>query len=91
MASEILVNTGSGNGLLPDGTKPLSESMLTYHRWDPLALLQGNVYLNTQAINNHIVFEIYTFEITATSPGRLCVNSLLLGNLNENSDKSFSS
>ena len=23
-------NIGSGNGLLPDGTKPLTESMLTY-------------------------------------------------------------
>ena len=29
MALEILVNTGSGNGLLPDGTKPLPEPMLT--------------------------------------------------------------
>ena len=27
MASEILVNTGSGNALLPDGTKPISEPM----------------------------------------------------------------
>ena len=32
MALDILVNTGSGNGLLPDGTKPLPELMLTYHR-----------------------------------------------------------
>ena len=31
MALEILVNIGSGNGLLPDGTKPLPETMLTYH------------------------------------------------------------
>ena len=31
MALEILVNTGSGNGLLlPDGIKPLPEPMLTY-------------------------------------------------------------
>ena len=29
MALEILVNTGSGNGLLPDGTNPLPEPMLT--------------------------------------------------------------
>ena len=29
---EILVNTGSGNGLLPDGTKPLPEQMFTYHQ-----------------------------------------------------------
>ena len=26
----IWVNTGSGNDLLPDGTKPLTETMLTY-------------------------------------------------------------
>ena len=26
-----LVNIGLGNGLLPDGTKPLPEPMLTYH------------------------------------------------------------
>ena len=25
MATKVLVNTGSGNGLLPDGTKPLPE------------------------------------------------------------------
>ena len=31
MATEIWVNIGSGNGLLPDGTKPLPEPMLTYH------------------------------------------------------------
>ena len=30
MALEIFVNIGSGNGLLPDGTKPLTETMLTY-------------------------------------------------------------
>ena len=28
----IWVNIGSGNGLLPDGTKPLPEPMLTYHQ-----------------------------------------------------------
>ena len=32
MATEIWVNIGSGNGLLPDGTKPLPEPMLTYHQ-----------------------------------------------------------
>ena len=31
MATEIQVNIGSGNGLLPDGTKPLPEPMLTDH------------------------------------------------------------
>ena len=32
MAAENWVNIGSGNGLLPDGTKPLPEPMLTYHQ-----------------------------------------------------------
>ena len=32
MTKLIWVNIGSGNGLLPDGTKPLPEPMLT-HRW----------------------------------------------------------
>ena len=31
MALEILVNTGSGNGLLPDSIKPLPEPTLTFH------------------------------------------------------------
>ena len=30
MATEIWVNIGSGNGLVPDGTKPLPEPMLTF-------------------------------------------------------------
>ena len=28
MATEIWINFGSGNGLLPDGTKPLAEPMI---------------------------------------------------------------
>ena len=31
MTTEIWVNIGSGNGLFPDGTKPLPEPMLTDH------------------------------------------------------------
>ena len=30
--TEIRVNIGSGNGLLPDGTKPLPEPWLTYRQ-----------------------------------------------------------
>ena len=32
MVSQIWVNIGSGNGLVPDGAKPLPEPMLTSHR-----------------------------------------------------------
>ena len=38
MATYMWVNTGSGNGLLPDGTKPLHEPMLTNH-WQGLGLV----------------------------------------------------
>ena len=31
MATSTWVNTGWGNGLMPDGTKPLPEPVLTYH------------------------------------------------------------
>ena len=31
METQILVNIGSGNGFLPDGTKPLPEPMLNYN------------------------------------------------------------
>ena len=36
----IWVNIGSGNGLLPDGTKPLPEPMLTYHQSGLVAFTQ---------------------------------------------------
>ena len=35
MALDILVNTGSGNGLLPYSTKPLPEPMLNNHQLGP--------------------------------------------------------
>ena len=38
---QILVNIGSGNGLLPDGTKPLPEPMLTDHQWSPVTFIWG--------------------------------------------------
>ena len=49
MAVEICVNIGSGNGLLPDGTKPLPELVLTYHLQGPVVFIWGqfyNIYLN---------------------------------------------
>ena len=33
IATEIWVNIGLGNGLLPDSTKPLPKPMLTDHQW----------------------------------------------------------
>ena len=67
MASEILVNTGSGNGLMPDSNKPLPESMLTYHQQGPPAFTPGNGKLDTQDINPQVVFEIYTLPVPPQS------------------------
>ena len=39
MATQILVNIGSGKGLLPDGTKSLPEPMLTYHKYGPVPFI----------------------------------------------------
>ena len=39
MAREIWVDIGSGNGLLPDGTKPLPEPMLTSHQQGLVAFI----------------------------------------------------
>ena len=39
MATHIWVNIGSGNGLLPAGTKPLPEPMLSYHRSGPVIFI----------------------------------------------------
>ena len=39
MATQILVNIGLGNGLLPDGTKPLPELMLTYRKYGPMTFI----------------------------------------------------
>ena len=76
-----LVHAGSCDGLLPDGTKPLPDSMLTDHRRGPLAFIPCDVYLNIQNINPQIVFRFYTWEITVTSPMEqrfklLCVNQI---------------
>ena len=48
MATHILVNIGSGNGLLPDGTKPLPEPVST----DQWRLYKGNFTRDTPAINH---------------------------------------
>ena len=39
-----LVNIGSGNCLLPDGTKPLLKPMLTCHQWGPITFIWGQFH-----------------------------------------------
>ena len=41
MVTEIWVNIGQGNGLLPDDTKLLPEPLLTDHQWSPVTFIYG--------------------------------------------------
>ena len=55
MATEIWVNIGSGNSLLPDGTKPLHEPMLTNPQWSPVTFILGQFHkrrLNHQSLKS---------------------------------------
>ena len=55
MATEIWVNIGSGNGLLPDGTMPLPEPMLTDHLWSSVAFISVQFHktcLNHQSLKS---------------------------------------
>ena len=44
MATWILINIGWGNGLLPNGTKPLPGPILTYCQWGPVAVTFGQFH-----------------------------------------------
>ena len=65
----ISLNIGSGNGLLPDGTKPLPEPMLTNHQFSLVACTLGLFQGNTQDMYPWCEFQNNSFwDITATSP-----------------------
>ena len=55
MVLRILINIGSGNGLLPDSTKPLPEPLMTYCQCDPHSHCNWNQ-------NTKILFKENTFE-----------------------------
>ena len=64
-----IINIGSGNDLLTDGTKPLSEPMLTYHhRW--IAAFTWKQFCKKSSS----VFGDYTLLIITTSPRCQWVN-----------------
>ena len=66
-------------GLLPYGTKPWPDPVLSCYPQDKNRLLfqkvfqGGHIYASTQGVDSQVVFEICTFEITATSPREQCV------------------
>ena len=71
---QIRVNIRSGNGLLPDGTKPLPESMLTDHQWGLMEFDGGSFTETFPDITYNKVSENYTSENIAVSPRGQWVN-----------------
>ena len=70
MGTEILVNIGSGNGLLPDGTKPLPEPMLTDHQWCPVTFIFGKFHkrcLKHQSLRS--VWKLHVWKFHLNFPG----------------------
>ena len=75
MATEILVSIGSGNGLVPSGTNPLPEPMLTPIKavlWHPP---YSNSTIDVHEVNLQHVQGHYTIKIATTSLKRKYVNS----------------
>ena len=79
-----LVNIGSDNGLLPDGTKPLPEPMFTTPEWGHSP--EGNFTGNAQYIYIYIsliwIYKITNFKITGNSHLSV-VNELKLESIND--------
>ena len=65
---EIKVSIGSGNGLLPDGTKPLPEPMLTKYFHPTLYNVDLSKVFWKQSPKKWHVFGDYSFKITTISP-----------------------
>ena len=61
MATRSWVNIGSGNGLFPDGTKPLPEPMLTDHQWSPVTFIVGQFC--RRCLNHHSIKSVWKLHI----------------------------
>ena len=68
VVTQICINPGSGNGLLPDSTKPLPELMLCYHQYNFWHTHDSNSPCNSYDINLQDKFHHSIFEIIATFP-----------------------
>ena len=73
MATYICVNVGSCNDLLPDGMKPLPESMFTSYLWGCVAFTRKQFHGNAQ--DAILYYENYTMKISAASPREQWVNN----------------
>ena len=71
----MFVNIGSDNGLVPDGTKPLSGPILTYHQHEPLPIVPK--HLNAVEINHKMYLRLIFLKCQLLFP---VANGLILIN-----------
>ena len=69
MATKIWVNIGSGNDLLPDGTKSLPEPMLTDHQWSRVTFILGQFREMLQPSVTKILLKITYLKLHSHFPG----------------------
>ena len=69
MAISIWINIGSDYGVLPDGTKPLPEPILSFSNEVLRHSPDISFTVSAQAAFLYDDFENQTFKITATPPG----------------------
>ena len=74
MATEIWVNLDSGNGLLPDGTKPLPEPVMAYHQRWSVVFTESNFILNDFKVIEAIVYCVKILFLD--QPGKCFLGSL---------------
>ena len=63
------------NGFLPEDTKPLPESILTWNRWHPLSVISEKMYKCTTGSyknNNHIYICIYVYIYISNAFLHIC-------------------
>ena len=68
MVTWIWVSIGSGNGLLPDGTKPLPEPLLTLCQSGPVVSPEGCSTGNNPGSSHWDVFQNRTIKFASTPP-----------------------
>ena len=70
--AENWVNIGSGNGLLPDGSKPLPEAMLTNDQLGLVAFFWGQFH-SRYLSHNELIFlqQLQQYQLNSAAPVRL--------------------
>ena len=67
MVTQIWVNSGSSDGFLPEGTKPLPEPMLTYYQGVLWHSFESNFTASAHELYLLHVLRDYASKITTTS------------------------